>query len=1479
MKYLFLAVILTFLILAGFWVQTQVVRATAITLQVMGGNDDVARRGNSAGECIVIEPFQSTLTGNKDSGPANLKVGSGGFRFVNVAIPRGAIIESAIWQGYQTREGRGAPTFKIQGEAAFSASTFNGTCADWDSRPKTNAVVDWSPPQDQDQWHSSPDLKTIIQEIVNQSKWGSGNSLVIFIQWNGIDAAGNYRTWKSYEDDPNYAPKLQISYVVGEPITATAETDTHWVKGGATGKNVVLTINNSSGSTESIHWVKITHPSPNYTLTGGSATGWQTYMYGGSYMIFSGGSIDIGSSGAFTVTLNSASQDENQLPWQVSVDDDLSGSSPTNAASVSSGALDTGIDSTAPTNAGIASVSADSYAQLTANAQVAADSGSGLNVEPYWFDETTGGPGASDSSAWQSQTAFADAGLSAATQYCYRVKARDAVSNESSFSAPVCQTTLPGTVIDNTSPAAVSNLAAGNPSGSSVDLTWTAPGDDGNTGTASSYDVRYSTGAITDDNWNATTPALGEPAPASAGSSETFTVTGLAQNTLYYFALKTSDEVSNISGLSNIVSAATLQAVDATAPAISLVTTSNITGSSVLIVWLTDEAATSQVEYGAATGYGQQSGLDTALVISHSAGLTGLSSNTVYNYRVKSKDASGNLAVSGNFTFTTRSEAFLDVIAPTFSEIAAATTYATSTITWKTNEPATSLVEYGKTLYYGSQTPEDRSLVTAHKVVIGGLEPETSYYFRLISKDFFGNNAVSGDSRFTTLSEPLAPKIFDIQAADVKNSSAKIIWKTDIPATSRVLFGTESGKLVQDTGEFVTLVSDHSVSLSNLSPGTKYFFMVISQSSENRESRSEEQSFQTTALEKPPQPVITDLKVLSVHLTSAQIAWNTDIPATSQILFGIKSGELSQTTMELMTLVSQHAVTISDLSPDTTYLFVVVSRSAQGIEARSEEHSLRTESVEIQTVVDVKKLLALPPGSPGTQVPKMAVGETVTAVPISETPDDAQPPEITFFDFSENPTENTSPVIRGQALDKKGVIAGISYSTDGGASWHPITEVSGIGSSSAKFSAKIPNLSDGNYPILFRVRDNSGNIEKSKVKILIVDVLPPATGANIMMLGTQSLLPSSAGTFSTLTGIAQRLVISSIGGAVSLEVLAKKISGDAQDPASAGELIAPLTYSKSADLWFGDIAFEKPGNYQLQVRAIDGTDQVSLRAINPISVSEAGRVVDFKTKTGIDNAWITVFQFFPELDDFVPWPGEVFNQANPQVTRLDGTYRFILPPGKYYLKVEKEGYRTFYTDIMNLDSHEAINFVIPITSRPIISLPFAIFGISKIRIPVLPDFFGMNRVIQSSQPVIPVLEEIAKLIGNPAPIFALPDAAGEPFDIRYLRGKKAVVSVWSSWSPMAQIQIPILDEFQKSREEDVQVLLLSIQESGGVAQTYLHRGGYQIPTVIDRHGEITRLYPILTLPQHFFLDRKGILREIYIGLVDAERLSKIMEEL
>ncbi|MEK3722334.1 fibronectin type III domain-containing protein [Paenibacillus sp. FSL H8-0034] len=113
--------------------------------------------------------------------------------------------------------------------------------------------------------------------------------------------------------------------------------------------------------------------------------------------------------------------------------------------------------------------------------------------------------------------------------------------------------------LDTTAPAAVTNLTTGTPTSSSINLSWTAPGNDGSVGTATYYDIRYSTSQINEANWTTASQVTGEPAPTVAGTSQSMIINSLNANTTYYFALKTRDQANNISSMSNVVNGTTTQ--------------------------------------------------------------------------------------------------------------------------------------------------------------------------------------------------------------------------------------------------------------------------------------------------------------------------------------------------------------------------------------------------------------------------------------------------------------------------------------------------------------------------------------------------------------------------------------------------------------------------------------------------------------------------------------------------------------------------------------------------------------------------------------------------------------------------------------------------------------------------------------------------------------------------------------------------------
>ena len=155
---------------------------------------------------------------------------------------------------------------------------------------------------------------------------------------------------------------------------------------------------------------------------------------------------------------------------------------------------------------------------------------------------------------------FTISGLSASTSYNFRMRTSDEAPNWSKHSNELHIQTLSPEEDDTSLPGPVADLAVSNPTTSSLDLSWTASGDNGDKDTATSYDIRYSTSWITQENWDSTIQVSDEPIPQPPGSSETFTVSGLSAGITYYFLVRVLDEAGNESVFSNATSAETSSA-------------------------------------------------------------------------------------------------------------------------------------------------------------------------------------------------------------------------------------------------------------------------------------------------------------------------------------------------------------------------------------------------------------------------------------------------------------------------------------------------------------------------------------------------------------------------------------------------------------------------------------------------------------------------------------------------------------------------------------------------------------------------------------------------------------------------------------------------------------------------------------------------------------------------------------------------------
>jgi purple acid phosphatase-like protein/cytochrome c len=364
---------------------------------------------------------------------------------------------------------------------------------------------------------------------------------------------------------------------------------------------------------------------------------------------------------------------------------------------------------------------------------------------------------------------------------------------------------------------------------------------------------------------------------------------------------------------------------DNTPPEITNVKASDITKTSVIITWDTNENADSKVVYGKTSSYGQEVS-NASRVKKHSVAIVNLESTTLYHYKVISSDKSGNETESADGTFTTTD--IPDVDPPVISNInVIQITTGSASITWETNEQAISLVRYGQTQAYGL-TSSSSMLVTEHSLTLTGLAQETEYHFMITSADALGNTASSDDDTFLTLAgvDITPPIIANSSISDIGTDYAVITWDTDEAATSVIWYGlTDSYGLTASSNMLETI---HSLTLADLADGTEYHYKILSADAFDNLAQTSDKTFYTLWDDDLTPPVISNITVENISSDSAIINWDTDEDATSVVLYGPTTAYGLSSSSQM--LVTGHSIQITGLDSATGYHFRIRSADVSG---------------------------------------------------------------------------------------------------------------------------------------------------------------------------------------------------------------------------------------------------------------------------------------------------------------------------------------------------------------------------------------------------------------------------------------------------------------------------------------------------------------------------------------------------------------------
>jgi hypothetical protein len=182
-----------------------------------------------------------------------------------------------------------------------------------------------------------------------------------------------------------------------------------------------------------------------------------------------------------------------------------------------------------------------------------------------------------------------------------------------------------------------------------------------------------------------------------------------------------------------------------------------------------------------------------------------------------------------------------------------------------------------------------------------------------------------------------AVPIVNVQTSEITSTGATITWRTLVDATSVVRYGLSATTLT--SGATGASGTDHTVTLSGLTPGKTYYYQVESAAAGYTTTTSSTQSFATPVA--APTIVISSFGPQTLHGTSADVFWETNAPSDTTIAYGTAPDALTQTATGLSNTV-YHSATLVNLQPDTTYYVRAESAATGYVTGVSDVLSLQT---------------------------------------------------------------------------------------------------------------------------------------------------------------------------------------------------------------------------------------------------------------------------------------------------------------------------------------------------------------------------------------------------------------------------------------------------------------------------------------------------------------------------------------------------------
>ncbi len=252
------------------------------------------------------------------------------------------------------------------------------------------------------------------------------------------------------------------------------------------------------------------------------------------------------------------------------------------------------------------------------------------------------------------------------------------------------------------------------------------------------------------------------------------------------------------------------------------------------------------------------------------------------------------------------------------------------------------------TLTYKIQRSEDNSswedvTTTTGTSYIDTVSDSSQYYWRVGTYDTSSQS--QNDISWAT-SVTLTPKGTFTEAADlasgptssgVTTKKATISWTTSRTSDSKVSYGLASGTYFDEEPSTSTQVTSHEINLTNLEPGTTYYYVAKWTDEDGNTGTSDEKTFTT----EPP-PTVSSVSESSLTIDSVLIKFKVKDASKAKLQFGTSTAYGGVSEVSTSSAEAEYTVQLTDLDDDTDYHYKLTLEDTEGEDYEFEDHTFTT---------------------------------------------------------------------------------------------------------------------------------------------------------------------------------------------------------------------------------------------------------------------------------------------------------------------------------------------------------------------------------------------------------------------------------------------------------------------------------------------------------------------------------------------------------